>query len=103
MADAAGPRAHARWAGHCGANHRSRSRRCNRASLPEPRSTYAGRRGLTLRPFLAVPMLRGETPIGAIALFRKEVELFSDPQIELVKSFADQAVIAIRHARWLND
>ena len=71
-------------------------------SDPEYTFTEAQKLG-QLRATLAVPLLREANPVGALALQRTEPRAYSEKQIELVETFADQAVIALENARLLNE
>ena len=70
--------------------------------LADPEYSYGAKDVEAIRTILGVPILKGDDLLGVIMIFRLEVKPFTDNQIALVETFADQAAIAIENARLLD-
>jgi signal transduction histidine kinase len=77
--------------------------KADRAYLDRNPATVAAVEIAGIRTTLAVPMAKDNEMVGSITVGRKEVRPFTDRQIEVVRNFAAQAVIAIENARLLNE
>jgi two-component system, NtrC family, sensor kinase len=69
----------------------------------DPDYTYGSRQIDPIRTLLSIPMLRADELLGVISIYRLEVRPFTDSQIALMETFADQAAIAIENARLLSE
>src|SRR5262249_32650926 len=68
-----------------------------------PSFTQSVARAVGFRSQLSVPMLKDGEPVGGIVVVRREVGSFTEAQIQLLKTFADQPVIAIENVRLFNE
>jgi len=69
----------------------------------DPEYAYAVRDVDLIRATVSVPMLRDDQLVGTITIYKLEAKLFTDKQITLVETFAEQAVIAIENARLFDE
>ena len=89
----------------------ARERRLIHITDVSKRDSYKQRDPLTvasvelggIRTFMAVPLVKEGSLLGAFTLYRQRVEPFTDRQVELIRTFADQAVIAMENARLLTE
>ena len=71
--------------------------------LTDPEYVYGAKDVEAIRTILGVPILKGDSLLGVMMIYRLEVRPFTDRQIALVETFADQAAIAIENVRLLDE
>ncbi len=71
--------------------------------MADPEYTYGAKGVDPIRTVLTVPMLKGDDLLGVILTYRLEVKPFTEKQVALIETFADQAVIAIENVRLFNE
>src|ERR1700730_17490442 len=71
--------------------------------LADPEYSYGAKNVEAIRTILGVPILKGDDLLGVMMIFKLEVRPFTDKQIALVETFAEQAAIAIENARLFNE